>query len=186
MWNGKNVLVAGGAGFTGSNLIERLLSLGAHVRATLYHKPAIIIDEKIEYVNCDLLNMGDCKGVVKDIECVFMSAASASGAAALASTPLVHVTPNIIMNSQMLEAAYFGKPVIATNVGGNSEGVIDGKNGYLIKPSKDELKEKLKTLIENKELRKKMGKEARNIYEGRFVLEKNITKIINLYKSGEV
>ena len=27
----------------------------------------------------------------------------------MASTPLVHVTPNIVMNSQMLEAAYFAK-----------------------------------------------------------------------------
>ena len=34
-----------------------------------------------------------------------MCAANTSGAAVIASTPLVHVTPNIIMNSQMLEAA---------------------------------------------------------------------------------
>ena len=40
---------------------------------------------------------------------VFLCAANTSGAAVIASTPLVHVTPNIIMNAQMLEAAYLAK-----------------------------------------------------------------------------
>lgn len=38
MFKGKKVLIAGGAGFVGANLIKRLLSLGANVRATLYEK----------------------------------------------------------------------------------------------------------------------------------------------------
>ncbi|MHB1275907.1 MAG: NAD-dependent epimerase/dehydratase family protein, partial [Candidatus Humimicrobiaceae bacterium] len=53
--------------------------------------------------------MDDCKKVVKDMDYVFMCAANTSGAAVIASTPLVHVTPNIIMNSQVLEAAYNAK-----------------------------------------------------------------------------
>jgi GDP-L-fucose synthase len=35
-----------------------------------------------------------------------MCAASTSGAAAIAGTPMVHVTPNVLINTQMLEAAY--------------------------------------------------------------------------------
>jgi GDP-L-fucose synthase len=35
-----------------------------------------------------------------------MCAASTAGAATMSSTPMVHVTPNILANSQMLEAAY--------------------------------------------------------------------------------
>lgn len=107
MYNGKNVLVAGGAGFVGVNLIRRFLDQGAKVRATLHKKGPVIIDDRIEYVRCDLLNMEDCRKVVKDMEYVFMCAANTDGAAVIASTPLVHVTPNIIMNSQILEAAYF-------------------------------------------------------------------------------
>lgn len=109
MFTGKNVLVAGGSGFVGANLIKRLLSLGANVRATLHRKDAVIIDSKIEYVKADLLIMGDCNRVVKDMDYVFLCAANTAGAAVIASTPLVHVTPNIIMNSQLLEAAYFAK-----------------------------------------------------------------------------
>jgi len=109
MFKGKNVLVTGGAGFVGINLINRLLSLGANVRATVHRKGPVILDERIEYVKCDLTNMEDCKKIVSDMDYVFMCAANTSGAAVIAATPLVHVTPNIIMNSQILEAAYFAK-----------------------------------------------------------------------------
>lgn len=109
MYNGKNVLVAGGAGFVGVNLIRRFLEQGAKIRATLHRKGPVIIDDRIEYVRCDLLNMEACRKVVQDMDYVFMCAANTAGAAVIASTPLVHVTPNVIMNSQILEAAYFAK-----------------------------------------------------------------------------
>ncbi len=109
MFSGAKVLVAGGAGFVGVNLINRLLSLGANVRATIHRKDPVILDKRIEYVICDLTRMEDCKRVVSDIDYVFMCAANTSGAAVMASTPLVQVTPNIVMNSQILEAAYFTK-----------------------------------------------------------------------------
>jgi GDP-L-fucose synthase len=109
MFDGKNVLVAGGAGFVGVNLINRLLSLGAHVRATIHKKEPVVRDSRIDYVRCDLLSTEDCGKAVADMDCVFMCAANTSGAAVIASTPLVHVTPNIIMNAQLLEAAYGAK-----------------------------------------------------------------------------
>ncbi len=109
MFRGKNVLVAGGTGFVGINLITRMLALGAKVRATIHRQPPVIQDERIDYVTCDLLSMEDCRKVAADVDYVFMCAANTSGAAVIATTPLVHVTPNIIMNAQLLEAAYFAK-----------------------------------------------------------------------------
>jgi len=109
MFKGKNVLIAGGTGFIGINLIQRLLSVGANVRATIHKKQPVLTDTRIQYVNCDLLNMDDCNKIVQDIDFVFMCAANTSGAAVMAKTPLVHVTPNIIMNAQLLEASYFAK-----------------------------------------------------------------------------
>ena len=103
----KSVLVAGGAGFIGANLITKLLSLGANVRATIHRKGPVIVDERVEYIKSDLLEMSNCRKVVRDMDYVFMCAANTSGAAVIASNPLVHVTPNIIMNSQILEASYF-------------------------------------------------------------------------------
>ena len=109
MFNGARVLVAGGAGFIGVNLIRRLLNEGAGVRATIHRKDPVIIDERIEYLRCDLTRMEDCRKAVDGMDYVFLCAANTSGAAVMASTPLVHVTPNILMNSQMLEAAYFAR-----------------------------------------------------------------------------
>ena len=109
MFKDTRVLVAGGAGFIGVNLINRLLSEGARVRATIHRKEPVILDERIEYVRCDLTKMEDCQKAVSGMDYVFHCAANTSGAAVMASTPLVHVTPNILMNSQMLEAAYFAK-----------------------------------------------------------------------------
>ncbi len=105
----KNVLVTGGAGFIGVNLIKGLLELGADVIATLHRKPAVIQDERITYTKCELTNANDCKQVVQGMDYVFMCAANTSGAAVMEKTPLVHVTPNIIMNTLMLEAAYEAK-----------------------------------------------------------------------------
>lgn len=109
MFKNKKVLVTGGAGFIGINLIKRLLELGVNVTATLHRKPAVIQDKRVTYIKCELTNADDCKRIVKGIEYVFMCAANTSGAAVMEKTPLVHVTPNVIMNTLMLEAAYEAK-----------------------------------------------------------------------------
>ena len=101
----KKILVAGGAGFVGTNLIKKLLECEAQVRAVDI-KELQIQDERIEYFKCDLIRKEECQKAVKNIDLVFMVAANTSGAAVMEKTPLVHVTPNVIMNSLMLEAAY--------------------------------------------------------------------------------
>ena len=106
MFKNSKVLVAGGTGFVGVNLIKKLIELDANVRATIHKKSPVIKDERIEYVNADLTNKKDCEKAVENIEYVFMCAANTSGAGVIATTPMVHVTPNLIMNSLMLEATY--------------------------------------------------------------------------------
>jgi GDP-L-fucose synthase len=106
MFTNANVLVTGGAGFVGVNLIKRLLDVGAHVKATLHRKPAVIEDKRVRYVECDLRRPEDCAIAVRDMDYVFMCAANTAGAAVMAKTPLVHLTPNVLMNVSMLDAAY--------------------------------------------------------------------------------
>lgn len=106
MFSGKNVLVTGGAGFVGAHLVKQLAEMGANVRATLHKKKAVIEDKRIEYVQCDLQKPEDCAKVCQNMDYVFLCAANTSGAAIMEKTPLVHLTPNLIMNALMLEAAY--------------------------------------------------------------------------------
>jgi GDP-L-fucose synthase len=106
MFKNAKVLVTGGAGFVGINLINRLLDEGAQVRATLYNKDPVIKDHRIEYIRGDLRLEEDCEKVVDGMDYIFMCAANTSGAKVMSTTPLVHLTPNMLMNIQMLQAAY--------------------------------------------------------------------------------
>ena len=75
------------------------------------------------------------------------------------------------------EAQLMRKPVIATDVGGNSEMMINGKTGFLVEKGNDEqLIEKLRLLLENVDMGKKMGNEGRKFIEETFNWEA-VTKI---------
>lgn len=103
----KRILVAGGTGLVGSNLVKRLASLGAEVRATVHNrKPATLSNDRIEHRWYDLTQPEDCQKAVEGMDYVFMCAAVIAGAGKIATTPLFNVNPNIILNCNMLEAAY--------------------------------------------------------------------------------
>ena len=105
-FSGKNVLVAGATGFVGSHLTDRLVDLGANVTGTVHNTNLANKNPKAKYLEVDLEIAKDCELVTKNIEFVFMCAANSSGAEVMTKTPLVHLTPNVIMNSQMLAASY--------------------------------------------------------------------------------
>lgn len=102
----KKILVTGGSGFVGTNLILKLLEQGANIKATIHKNPPQINNSTVEFIKADLTKQSDCKKVVSGIDYVFMCAANTSGAAVIEKSPLSHVTPNVIMNSLMLEASH--------------------------------------------------------------------------------
>lgn len=106
MFSNKKVLVTGGTGFVGINVINRLLKDGVRVRATIYQKDPILTDGRVEYIRADLSRWEDCQKAVADMDYVFMCASVSSGATVIQETPMVHVTPNDAMNAFMLKAAY--------------------------------------------------------------------------------
>lgn len=81
------------------------------------------------------------------------------------------------------EALAMKKPVVATDVGGNKELVLDGIVGFLVqrKNPKDAAEAILK-LLKNKDLCEKFGQEGRKRVENFFSKKVRIEKIEKLYK----
>ena len=105
-YQNKKILVAGASGFIGTQLTKKLSDLGGDVIGTyLNHKPMKKIPNA-KFIKADFTNYQDCLTATKNIDYVFMVAANTSGAAVMEKTPLAHLTPNVVMNSQILAAAY--------------------------------------------------------------------------------
>ena len=108
-FKGRKVLVAGAAGFIGTNLALRLAQQGAHLRLTLHDKPLQAEFPRAEVLNLDLRRPEDCAQAVEGMDFVFICAAHTSGAAVIRATPLAHITPNVLINTLLLDAAYRAK-----------------------------------------------------------------------------
>lgn len=83
----------------------------------------------------------------------------------------------------ILEAASSGVPVIASNVGGVSEFISEGKSGFMIPPkNSDKLAEKIDYVLKNPDIVKECVKNARKLVEEKFTAKINSDKFLTLYK----
>jgi glycosyltransferase involved in cell wall biosynthesis len=81
----------------------------------------------------------------------------------------------------ILEAMSVGLPIIASEVGGITE-AVDGSNGILVKNDLEEVKLALAKIINNEDLRKKMGDSSRFKYREKFSLSEMLTKTEKVYQ----
>jgi glycosyltransferase involved in cell wall biosynthesis len=85
----------------------------------------------------------------------------------------------------ILEAMRAGLPIIATDVDGVSEAVIDGDNGLLVGPRDlDGLTKAIQVLITDPALRERMGARGRTRFEEQFSADAMLTKVIAVYEGA--
>ncbi len=86
--------------------------------------------------------------------------------------------PRVIM-----EAMALGKPVIASNVGGIPDLVKNGETGFLSEAGNPEnLSQKMRILLSNKNLAVEMGKKGREIIEDKFSNQKYIDNYLKMIR----
>lgn len=87
-------------------------------------------------------------------------------------------------SNSILEYMAASKPVVATNVGGASEAIIEGVNGFLVESDDDDaLAHHLIDLLKNPEKAKKFGENGRKVVEEKFSTTAQMGKTLELYES---
>ncbi|KPK75376.1 MAG: hypothetical protein AMJ89_04645 [candidate division Zixibacteria bacterium SM23_73] len=84
----------------------------------------------------------------------------------------------------LLEAMGLEKPIVATKVGGIPEVITDQISGALIEPNDPEdLAQKSLYLLQEREIREKMGSEAKRRIEESFTAERMAQRVLEIYQS---
>jgi glycosyltransferase involved in cell wall biosynthesis len=85
----------------------------------------------------------------------------------------------------ILEAMRAGLPVIASNVGGISEAIVENETGFLAERGDEEMfLDRLALLLEDAGLRARMGAAARARYEAEFTLKRMLDKTTAVYRTA--
>ncbi len=95
---------------------------------------------------------------------------------------ILSTSENEGMPIALIEAQLASKPVVATNVGGVAEVVINNKTGFVTRKSTEDLANALKKLINSKARRNAQGKAAKAHAAKAFSVEKMIKAHVALYK----
>jgi glycosyltransferase involved in cell wall biosynthesis len=95
---------------------------------------------------------------------------------------ILSTSENEGMPIALIEAQLASKPVVATNVGGVAEVVINNKTGFVTRKSTGDLAKALEKLINSKALRIAQGKAAKAHATKAFSVEKMIKAHVSLYK----
>lgn len=86
------------------------------------------------------------------------------------------------LSCSIIEAMAAGLPVLATNVGGNSELIKNNESGYLIPPN-DPLAyaDKLQGIIDDENKRRAFGEKSLEIAKIKFSIDKTVNDYVRLY-----
>ncbi|MCZ8158504.1 MAG: glycosyltransferase family 4 protein [Rhizobiaceae bacterium] len=123
---------------------------------------------------------------IDDVKLRFLGWKNASEVSELLSTSHVFVLPSRAENQPLsiIEAMASSLPVVATDVGAVASQVDHNATGFVV-PADDAsaLATAMKRLLVDKELRERMGAAGRKKFEDRYEISKNVSRLVDLYRS---
>lgn len=134
----KNVLVTGGTGLIGRQVVEILCGAGARVKIiSLDH---LSVDDRAEHIWGDLTEFSLCKDVTRGIDFVFHLAGIKGSIEVTQSRPANFFVPLLMFNTNILEACRLNqveKVVYTSSIGAYSSAEIFRENNNLEGPPMD-------------------------------------------------
>ena len=135
--------------------------------AYLEHVKNRIIDEKLED---KILVTGHIKDVTAVMNIIDVNVNASFGTEATSLS--------------LLEGMSLGKPIIASDYGGNPELVIEGKNGLMFESKNSaELEDRMRKLLSDKQLYGQLSEGAEKLYREKYTADINAGNIENIYLS---
>ena len=124
-FNNKNVLVTGGTGLIGRQVVDLLC--GAKAKVKVVSLDNLKLNEKAEYIHGDLTSFELCKEITQNVDFVF-HLAGIKGSIGVAKTLIAsHFVPTLMMNTNILEASRLNKVqklVYTSSIGAYPEGEV--------------------------------------------------------------
>lgn len=130
---GKNVLVTGGTGMIGRQVVDILENSGANIKIVSLDK--IKVSELAECIFGDLTDFNLCKEISKDMDFVFHLAGIGASVKASEERLATHFVPMLMMNTNMLEACRLNKVkkiVFTSSVGAYAHAEVFVESEYRI------------------------------------------------------
>ena len=129
----KNILVTGGTGLIGRQVVDILCNAGAHVKTVSLDN--IKVNDKSEHVYGDLTDFKFCKDITKGIDFVFHLAGVKGSLEVTKTKPASFFVPLLQMNTNMLDSCRINnvkKVVYTSSIGAYSSADLFKESDYCI------------------------------------------------------
>jgi len=137
-FKGRNVLVTGGTGLIGRQIVGMLVNAGAPVKIVSMDR--IKVNERAEHIYGDLSSFEFCKDITRDMDFVFHVAGIKGSVEVTKAKPASFFVPLLMMNTNMLEACRVNKVqkvVYTSSIGAYTSGEIFKETENLEGPPMD-------------------------------------------------
>jgi GDP-L-fucose synthase len=137
-FHGRNVIVTGGTGLIGREIVRIVCDAGARVRSVSLDQ--VRVDERAEHVFADLTDFARCKDLIQGMDFVFHVAGIKGSVEVTKAKPASFFVPLLMFNTNVLEACRINnvsKVVYTSSIGAYSSAEVFREDENLEGPPMD-------------------------------------------------